>query len=258
VIMDKTLVTLKVQGNPSHGWHLFRCAPPWLRIQRPADEIEKDDYLKCLPVKANVRLFYEEDGIWFGAWNDEIIPIHLVEGAERFDVVRVASDHTNWYYWEPAGIGFDQTPVMLEMFKAGTVEKAKFMTPTDLLALAMAVQHEKARRKKSVEELVGDALLASGGKLMRLMDQGDHLVIEWKSRAGNPYFTRVRKTNFQVVNAGICLNGTDKVYDLTALGSVVAEGERRKLIYRVSVPGTNGADSIGDDDDDGDDDEYDW
>ena len=82
------------------------------------------------------------------------------------------------------------------------------------------------QRKGRIES----ALSHSGAKLVSYREQDTGYTVEINVD-GHTYRPLVDK-NLRLLNAGICLNGTDRNFDLCSFVGVLREGHERDLIYR--------------------------
>lgn len=68
-----------------------------------------------------------------------------------------------------------------------------------------------------------DALRFGGGDLNSHRDRGDHWLVEWTARDGEPHTSAISKHDLTVMSAGICLSGEDDKFDLQSLVGVVEQ-----------------------------------
>lgn len=94
-------------------------------------------------------------------------------------------------------------------------------------------KNEEERIKQLLETLDGRIRYAfekTGARYISSTNRRNLVDINWRSKGRRDYRTIVDSASLNVVSAGICLSGTDQVFDLTSLISVVHEGERKGLI----------------------------
>lgn len=97
---------------------------------------------------------------------------------------------------------------------------------------------KKQRRAETIRQMqetvqgrITLALQQTGARLISHIPRRDLVEITWRSPSGRQYNSVLNIRNLNVLNAGICLNGEDRVFDLTSLVSVITEGENKGLIH---------------------------
>ena len=86
--------------------------------------------------------------------------------------------------------------------------------------------------RETVEGRIQLALQSTGARLLSCIPRRDLVEITWRSPNGRRQYNSVLNIrNLNVLNAGICLQGEDQIFDLTSLVSVVTEGENKGLIH---------------------------
>jgi len=92
---------------------------------------------------------------------------------------------------------------------------------------------ERIRRmRETVQGRIELALQQTGARLHRCIPRRDLVEITWSTPGRRSRYNSVLNiNNLNVVNAGICLQGQDRIFDLTSLVGVVSEGEDRGLIH---------------------------
>jgi len=196
----------------------------------------------------------QESGDGFQKRNDGI-PVHACENCAYFDnvICAITLDKNVLYFDHDQSCrneSFDKARTCFLEAKENLNIKARAnalsVVLNDAFALAMdeiknLVEIEEAKKRQEVEEfrkrmretLEGRMRLAledTGARLIDHMVRGNLAEIRWRSRRNRTYNSVIDINNMNVVTAGICLSGTDRVFDLTSLIGVVHEGERRSLI----------------------------
>ena len=77
------------------------------------------------------------------------------------------------------------------------------------------------------------ALSHGGGEFKSYIERADSYTVTF-SLDGEDFSSTIRKDDFEVVSAGICLSGEDRKFDLQSLVGVVKKGQRERKIYRMN------------------------
>jgi hypothetical protein len=182
--------------------------------------------------------------------------VELVEEAQAFDVVRAGFDGQR--FW------FDAVDPAQDAAAAAYLRQslADLVDPDDIqrrrltaeARLAYAVAYWKETEPEVVEEPAGrTAAPAACSPSPRLADAAARRLREHLTRAGaelleylehrdsyrvtyvvdgQEFTSAVDKQDLSVVSAGVCLDGTDRQFDLQSLVGVLREGRRRGEIHR--------------------------
>lgn len=240
------------------------------RFVRAATRREVDEYLKLFPAVRLIALAAREDGTWlttpYGHYThhkyEGLIPLQRVMGnLEMMDVVKARFDGTVfWFEARAAGSTVRQANELrreLAKFDADNDEEplaADALRISGLVpehraayALARAAQGAKVDR---VANRLQNALRHAGAEFRDYLLRDGAYVVHY-TVDGKPQTSLVRADDLTVQTAGICLNHTDRAFDLTSLVSVLREGERRGKIVATPLREAQG---IWTDEDDPDDD----
>ncbi|GAI25683.1 unnamed protein product [marine sediment metagenome] len=91
-------------------------------------------------------------------------------------------------------------------------------------------------REKKIGELTLDKIKRAvdhgGGEFKSYIERKDSYTVVF-ALGDEDFRTTVRRDNFSVISAGICLDGHDRKFDLQSLMGVVKEGQEREKIYRT-------------------------
>lgn len=229
------------------GWHKFQ--PIDLKIAKhigPANFIETESYLKCLP-KFRVILVYKKGPVYygvpikgnsFGFKVTELLPIYLTDDmAIDFSKCLCRFDGVNLWYQEMDISGdFSKVDYLMESLK--NLKDPKHVRYPGLsieekiaysLKLNIDIKFNEELKKTKIQRDVEHA----GGTFIESKEKSDHIIVTYKVD-GKPYTSYVTKeVNHKIITAGICLNGSDRNFDLKSLVSVIREGQNSDLIYRT-------------------------
>ncbi|HZB44011.1 MAG TPA: hypothetical protein VE360_02135 [Pyrinomonadaceae bacterium] len=233
------------------GWAVFRPADE--RTARVVEEAELPrvaEYLSLFP-SLRVRLAYNVRGAtWvacpanvgdaqrrFPGFGVRPPVVHLVSDGQEFEQVVVRAVGGAWLF-EDADRRADPLDAerLREAWRIRATPDAlewKGCTPEMRACYALPFRREEAarehRRLREERSRLGrdgmrlrDALRFGGGDLNSYRDRGDHWLVEWTARDGEPHTSAISKRDLTVVSAGICLSGEDDKFDLHSLVGVVA------------------------------------
>jgi len=215
------------------GWGIFEMHDRGkARLVREAEIWEKERYAEAFPARSLVLFFRDSAGIW---WARDVsrhvfVKVHLVEGEQQFDTIHASFDGTRFWYLSP-GYGSDarRPQKMREALIDGiSPENLHRTVPSltsweyDLYSLALKVQ-------KSIRELDGDAavkrikraLQLGCAEMLEATEQGGGFLVNWK-RGSEDHRSYVDH-DMNVISAGFCLAGGDKLQDLTSLASLIKQ-----------------------------------
>ena len=216
---------------------------------RKATIVEVSAYLNLFPI---IRLIVvgRDDNRWYGIPANLAdkrfkitgqIPIELpqMDEVRLFDNCRCRFDGNHVLY-EAVD---NRNPVIPDVLREqiGQLVPLKNLTitgvtPEELSAYDLVLQRrlfelEEANRDRH-EERIRAALGHAGAEYISYVERGANYSIEYRVD-GEKHRSTVDKASLQVVSAGICLDGTDELFDLTSLVSVIRLGEATGAIHRV-------------------------
>ncbi|MCJ8283072.1 MAG: hypothetical protein MJK14_25530 [Rivularia sp. ALOHA_DT_140] len=160
------------------------------------------------------------------------VAVHLVNEANRFEVIIARTDTAAWWFDEcDRRADVMLTEQLREQFKQLiSLEELAFkgMTPEMRTAYDLATQQAKEfsalQQQKRDEKRLKKALQMGGGELQQWSDRQDYWVVNWITSDGEHHTSAISKNDLTVMSAGICLSGEDEKFDLQSLVGVV---ERR-------------------------------
>lgn len=241
-------VILKFRVKPSSftGWGVFRTTKHNVcKLIHTASRLEIAKYLDLL---TQVRLIVcsQEDphGIFVNGNNfhtSEMVPIRLIpeeEGLLLFDTVITGYDGYNFLY-SSIDIRMSMRAAYLRESLNSNIKPNELsidgLTKNEKIAYALVYKIRETQKleqlKLTTEYKLKSAVERAGGNFIGYNERSDAISVEFYVD-GQKHLSTINK-NLGVISAGICLNGTDKQYDLQSLVTVIREGQNRGLIYRV-------------------------
>jgi len=223
------------------------------RFKGDADFATTRKYLDILP-QLHVILVYESDQGWIAypmnmestckkfALDGEII-VKNVSDAERFDVITARFDGMHFWYddvFHSADLmkssfmrdAFDPASLLPSKMRE-KIDEIKGLTPEDKESFELAIRSWNYFKRVTAQEELEQILAVGGGRLLSYVVRGANLEVRWKSKQGNPYTSSVEKGSYDVVCAGICVDGEDKKFHFKDLPGIADMGEQEDAIYRT-------------------------
>ncbi len=237
------ILNLNVQPKKFQGWGVFRCVKQHTaKFVKEPTLAQKQEYLNLFPKFSLVvcRLGDVTFGLPAGniSSNYKIkgqVPISLPEEVRLFDTIDVRWDGVN--FWYEGQSSFRGSKIANELRDLLVLETApdkvdiSGMTQEERLAYRLAFDAEIESKRDKKEDRLRDAVTRAGGVFHGYVERGNTYTVEM-SVDGEKFHPVVNSDTLQVSNAGICLSGTDKTFDLQSLVSVFREGQGRSLIVR--------------------------
>lgn len=221
------------------GWATLKpTSPTCAKITGTPSLLQIHDYLEKLS-KIRLILCEKRKDLWYGI-NQQIkgieFPIFFAEGIELFDSILARYDGSNYWF---EGQDRSTNPFLAEYLRFSLRKNIPF---DGLSQPGLTPFHREAYRwqlflkEKKITELtldkLKDAVGHGGGEFHSYIEHGNSLIVTF-SLDGEDYRATVRKKGFEVVSAGICLEGQDEKFDLQSLMGVIKEGQGKQVIYRT-------------------------
>jgi hypothetical protein len=240
---------LKVTPTDFEGWGVFKATAfdqaTWLRN---ASMTERRKYLSLFPtVRLILSIRHENDwlAVAASAGDDRfaiegLVPPRFVEDAELFETVLTRFDGAQFWFdgieprADPGAAAYlrESLQKMLDpksLRRSGlTAEQRTAYTLNHAARLEAIAIEERARPEARLK----NALAHAGAELRDFSEQPDLYRVSYLVD-GKRHTSVVRKDNFAVVTAGICLSGRDHDFDLGSLIGVLREGEEEGRIVRM-------------------------
>jgi hypothetical protein len=199
---------------------------------RDAEDELVAKYLNSLP-RVRAILVFQTD-FWFASPADEqscgkvgfmdLRPCHLAREASQFDYVLGAYDGYNlWYLEHDPKADIEKIERLRESLRLKNLG-AKGMISEDLKAYQWALKKRKEQELLTIEARIRYQMELLDAELISYRDLGDRLHITW-SKLGRQHTTVIKKEDFSVLSAGICLSGEDAQFDLVSMVGVMQEYE---------------------------------
>ncbi|MBA7608072.1 hypothetical protein ES703_15247 [subsurface metagenome] len=170
--------------------------------------------------------------------HSEIIqsPILLASGVQLFDSIIARFDGASpWFQMRDSR----SNPAMAEYLRECLEKKIpveKLRKPGLNPVHKKAYEWQTFLREKKIGELtlekIKRAVDHGGGEFKSYIEREDSYTVVF-ALGDEDFRTTVRKDNFAVISAGICLDGHDHKFDLQSLIGVVREGQEEQLIHRM-------------------------
>jgi len=205
---------------------------------------EVSHYLAQFP-RLRLVLSGKQNDFWLGLHinvksyaHSEIIqsPILLASGVQLFDSIIARFDGASpWFQMRDSR----SNPAMAEYLRECLEKKIpveKLRKPGLNPVHKKAYEWQTFLREKKIGELtlekIKRAVDHGGGEFKSYIEREDSYTVVF-ALGDEDFRTTVRKDNFAVISAGICLDGHDHKFDLQSLIGVVREGQEEQLIHRM-------------------------
>ena len=205
---------------------------------------EISHYLAQFP-RLRLVLSGKQNDFWLGLHiqvhsyaHSEIIqsPVLLASGVELFDSIIARFDGANpWFQMRDSR----SNPAMAEYLRESLEQKIpldKLKKPGLNPVHRKAYEWQTFLREKKIGELTLDKIKRAvdhgGGEFKSYIEREDSYTVVF-ALGDEDFRTTVRKDNFSVISAGICLDGHDRKFDLQSLIGVVREGQEKEVIHRM-------------------------
>jgi len=254
VRLNGVIYRLKTQKFKKDGFGVFRATDAnTAKFVRDAEPYEKDEYLGLLP-KVELVLVYNV-GRWlaypshtnsfkhrFGV-EPRLTSVLCADNVEIMDSVEARFDGGNFWF---DSIKFGSDVEKIEKLRdrldkqnySITDEVSSGLTPEERKAFEYAVQFHKEAHMTDIEKRLHNELDKYGAKLDGFTERGDNVSVKWRDSKTNSTYTSVLdKENLNVVVAGICLSGGDKVFDLQSLVGVCRQARNRGHVVHIGQGG---------------------
>jgi len=239
VCLEGVVLTMKVEPPDFQGWGVFNTSNgTTASLLRTAVKSEKAAYIKLFPTLSFMICEVGEKvyGVQIQDGNislDGLVPIGLCEEVRLFDVVYgCCVGNQVWFY--KTSRRYPRAIIR------GLRDSLVNHVAPDKLAISGISQKERNayslvynRQQPSEEQLIERAVVRARGVFQGFTKATDGYMVHYMVD-GQDYTSHVTD-NLHVTSAGICLNGTDGMFDLQSLVGVIREGQNSGQIYRVGV-----------------------
>jgi hypothetical protein len=228
------------------GWGVFRpTGPDRARLVRPATLSERRRYLDLLPARRLI-LCQPHGPHWLALpahradhrfADAGLLPVRLVEEAQRFEVVEARFDGVQGWFDGLDGRADPLAAAFLrQAFQDVTAPdqvRRPGLTAEQRTAYALVYQLRHEAERDRTEERLRDALAHAGGELRDYLERDDGYRVEYEVD-GARHVSVIGKQDLAVQMAGICLNGEDRLFDLQSLVGVLREA-RGEGVLRIGA-----------------------
>jgi hypothetical protein len=226
------------------------------RYVREANPDETRQYLDMLP-KVYFILVYRGEDHWYGfpanqdafakkMGDPTLVIVHNADNVDQFDHVITRFDGACFWFDDLDNrVDPIKTMDLRDALKArdwSRVSKTdidnpktyavevKGVTPEDMIAYQLAARRVIQETRSSLETRLETDLKDVGAKLDGYTERGDNVEVRWVNASGQGYTTVIRKDDFKVVTAGICVSGEDRKFNLKSLVGVVNHAEQQRRV----------------------------
>jgi hypothetical protein len=237
VRIDCVVCALRVEPADFQGWGVWRpLSPTRARLTRPATLVERQRYLELFP-RLRLVLCARRRGHWLAAPAQRgdrrfrlhgLVPVFLVEGADRFEVVEARFDGAQCWFERPDARHDPAAADYLRQALREPVAPERLRRPgltaeeRDAYALVLGLRAEAQRDR--TEARLRRALAHGGAELCGYAEHEDGYRVEY-TVDGRRHVSSVGR-DLAVQVAGICLSGEDHRFDLHSLVGVLREANQ--------------------------------
>lgn len=219
------------------GWGVFRATSHRTAVLvREASMAEKTNYFNLFPLVRFILCAHKRN-VWLGipAYNSDsrfkftgMVPISLPHEVQLFETVMTHFDGSNCWYERTDNRHDPRIAVLLreniQKLTAFTKLSISGMTQEEREAYNIAFAHELEERKDQKEERIKDALKRGGAQYRSYVERGNTYTVEY-TVDGRQHRSVIDRDTLAVNTAGVCLSGTDDLFDLQSLVGVIREGQ---------------------------------
>ena len=221
----------------------FAVLEPWsathARVLGEATLPQVDGYLRCFPAVRMVLARRISGHTWAAApltradrdrlGGEQAAEVHLVRDGARLAPVVTRFDGAALWYDAPERTTDPRLVDLLREWLGREVDpahvRARGLTPEIRNAYRLALQGDWEARRPTDERRLRAALAQGGGTFVAARDRGGSWFVEWRDRRGHARSSLIDRRDLTVRSAGICLDGTDHLFDLQSLVGVMEGAE---------------------------------
>lgn len=240
VKIANVIVHLNVLPKNFVGWGVFSTDSSFKEAKfiEEATRRQQREYLDLLP-KALMVICEHNDERTVGSFlnNDDrfpfdAAPIFFPQNISIFDVVSVRYNGQYFIYERHyAGKYTGQTEAAREFLNKETKPDKINLHFGFARAYAYAYEVSVQQKKLTAEDKVKIAVARAGGNFRNMVDRGGIFTVSFEVD-GQTFTPTVNANNLMLENAGICLSGGDRAFDLESFVHIAREGVRRNRVVR--------------------------
>lgn len=217
---------------PFDGWGRFRILPSCrARLIRAAEVWECE---RVPGPRVTLIMVQHGKGSWWGAdvSRNRLVPVHLVDGIEVFDRVTAVWDGVRHWYLSPASASRWTADLRRALgLRIAPADLPAGIPSASRAVYAVAFEGTRAGSAMDLAARLEKALRLADATLISWAPTGGQRVrVTWQRR-GHVHTGLVAQDDLTVQNAGICLSGRDRDFDLTSLVGVMEESRSRNAVH---------------------------
>jgi hypothetical protein len=240
VRISNVALSLRVIPRGYHGWGIFRYCGDHKSVQFVEEPTKRQKrlYLEQFP-KTSLIICSHSDSITVGAqlyrdgrFSFDATSILFPENISLFDAVQVRYYNGSFIYEKHDGGFGAYINEAKEAFAAEThPDKLVKMFEPFLIAYKFAYNETIKAKEQTLEQRIKEAIHRAGGTYRGFTDRGNTLTVQFNI-AGESFTPTINKHTLRIENAGICLSGTDRAFDLQSFVCVAQEAANNHRIVR--------------------------
>lgn len=256
VKLNGVIYKLKTSKFKKDGFGIFKAKNyNSARFVREAEMYEKDEYLGLLPKVDLILVYNVNRWVAYPAhinsfkhrfnMDPKLYSVLCADNVEIMDTVEARFDGSNFWF---DSIKFAADVDRIESLRTRLENKnysitdsaLSGLTPEESKAFELAAAFHKQEHVGTLERRLSDELFKYGAKLDKFIERGTNVSVQWRDQStGGTYTSVLDKYTLNVVTAGICLSGGDKVFDLQSLVGVCRQAETGYGVTHVGDGGIN-------------------
>jgi hypothetical protein len=235
---------LTVLPTEQEGWAVLQPVnATHARVQRPAGLAQVREYLELFPAVSLV-LCERRRGVWLALLAEEYssryaaterpVPVFLPGDAQLFDTVRARWDGARFLFEsrhprrDPSVAAYLRQ-LLAEGCQTEALER-RTLTTQERKAYAWQLWLVEQKLQDATEARLRAAVAHADGQFHAFVERGDAYSVTF-TVDGSTHTAAIRKDDFSVLTAGICLSGEDQKFDLSSLVSVIREGRDGRIVH---------------------------
>ena len=240
VKIDGVIVSLNVRPANFTGWGIFKTDQSFKNanfIEEP-NRRQQREYLEMLPRAIMIVCEHNENRTVGSFLNNDdrfpfdAAPIFFPHNISLFDVIHVRFNGQYFIYERHQAGKYQQlTEECRDLLNKET--KPDRIKIAFGFARAYAYAYEVTVKQKIItaQDKVKTAIERAGGKFKNLVDRGGIFTVSFEVE-GETFTPTVNANNLMLENAGICLSGRDRSFDLESFVHVTRKGIQDGVIVR--------------------------
>lgn len=248
-VISDTKISVKIAGVLVHlnvhpknfvGWGIFttdKSLKTAIFIDEPSRRQQKE-YLEMLPRAFMIVCEHNEHrtmGVFLNKDNRflfDAAPIFFSQNISLFDVISTRYNGQYFIYERhQAGKSSLQSGMAKEYLNKETKPEKVILHTGYAMAYSYAYQVYIKEKQITIEDKIKSAVNRAGGKFNNFVDRGGSFTVSFEVN-GQTFTPTVNSNNLMLENAGICLSGGDRAFDLESFVHIAREGVNNGEIVR--------------------------